>query len=98
MGELDVAREVLRQLDEALHPWGEPGVVPDVPIDGGALWACLPGDDPEMAICLEDPDQRRGYTIMLLGADADACDMSEELIQVSRFRVRVRVQGPQESP
>lgn len=35
MNEPAVAREVLRQLDLALHPWGEPGVVPEEP---GLYW------------------------------------------------------------
>lgn len=40
MSEPEVAREVLRQLDLALRPWGAPGDVPEEP---GEYWMALHG-------------------------------------------------------
>lgn len=95
MTEPEVAREVLRQLDAALHPWGDPGVWPE---PGTDCWVLYRGEVHDSLVLLEDIEVDIGLwaerpSVYLPSWDEtfyEGCEESDEL----RFRLRWTPETP----
>lgn len=96
LSEPEVAREVLRQLDEALHPWGEPGEWPE---PGTDCWVLYRDEVHDSLVLLEDIEVDVGEwetlpAVFLPSWDETFWSTSEEG-RTMRFRKRWTPEAPE---